>query len=351
MSAVHTEVPLPFDPGSYALLSEESSTDIAVIFIHGFGGHPEKTWRNFQELVDSFAGSFPLWRRCDLYFFKYDSIGAHIKDSSRKLKGFLDKVFPCPPRDIFEIRPEDQLSFVKRDDGLPIALRSGDFRYRELILCAHSEGGVVVRYTVLDIIKEFEDELEQQVAHAAEVPPLDESYEQFNRERQIAIEASDKNRVMRLVANYLISGQRKRHAPTESELRFQTLQSLLRGKLRFFAPAQLGASPSRLLGLLLASAGLGDFFRVLLNGSPAYKQMSQDSQILAMMRDNTQSKADQYQWMSSLRAWIMWGEADDVVVTGEYGCDREYSTEAKQTHISVCKPNITTLCITDCERS
>lgn len=97
MAAVHTEVPLVFDPGSYALLSEDSSTDIAVVFVHGFGGHPEKTWRNFQELVDSFAGSFPLWQRCDLYFFKYESISAHIKDSSRKLRVFLDHC--CPKQD------------------------------------------------------------------------------------------------------------------------------------------------------------------------------------------------------------------------------------------------------------
>src|SRR5262249_862046 len=151
----------------------------------------------------------------------------------------------------------------------------------------------------------FEDELEHQAAHAADVPAFDDSYEQFNRERKLAIAAGDKERVMRLVANYLISGQRKLQAPTVEEpeaRRFQTLQSLLKGKLRFFAPAQLGASPSRLLGLLLASAGLGDFFRVLLNGSPAYKQMSQDSQLLAMIRENTQSNAGKYPWMSSLRA-------------------------------------------------
>ena len=170
MGTLHVEVPLAFDSGSYALLSEDSSTDIAVVFVHGFGGHPEKTWRNFQELVDSLSGMFPLWQRCDLYFFKYHSVSAQIKDSSRSLRAFLDRVFPCPPRDMFEIRAEDQPSFLRRDDSAPIMLRDGGLRYRALVLCAHSEGALVVRYTVLNIVKEFEDELEQQVTHVAEMP-------------------------------------------------------------------------------------------------------------------------------------------------------------------------------------
>jgi pimeloyl-ACP methyl ester carboxylesterase len=112
-----------FAPGSSALRSGAASVDRAVVFVHGFGGHPRKTWVDFQTLTEA----FPWWDSVDLYFFKYRSVSDHIADSSARLMQFLDAIASRTPT------------------------------YRSLILAAHSEGGLVARATMIEFVKRWED--------------------------------------------------------------------------------------------------------------------------------------------------------------------------------------------------
>ena len=54
---------------SYALLSSADKCDRLVVFVHGFGGKPTGTWRNFQSLVDDLQDKFPWWHEADLVFY------------------------------------------------------------------------------------------------------------------------------------------------------------------------------------------------------------------------------------------------------------------------------------------
>ncbi|MGA8491931.1 MAG: hypothetical protein WB711_16005, partial [Terriglobales bacterium] len=107
---------------------------VAVIFVHGFYGHPEKTWLQFQTLMDGVesSGMFPWWRTYDSYFYSYDSkrqIGSNTSD----LLDFIDAVFPSP-------------SWNKIGaNGIEDLVR----RYDSLVLVGHSEGGVLIRSAIL----------------------------------------------------------------------------------------------------------------------------------------------------------------------------------------------------------
>ena len=57
--------------GSYALLTERASAKTAIIFVHGFWGCPEKTWVQFQTLIDSVQQTMPWWATYDAFFYAY----------------------------------------------------------------------------------------------------------------------------------------------------------------------------------------------------------------------------------------------------------------------------------------
>jgi hypothetical protein len=58
---------------SYALLSTSAPARAVVIFVHGFFGCPEKTWIEFQTLVDSVTTTMPWWADYDAFFYAYNS--------------------------------------------------------------------------------------------------------------------------------------------------------------------------------------------------------------------------------------------------------------------------------------
>jgi hypothetical protein len=112
----------PF-PGCTALTSSADSVSRAVVFVHGFGGHPHKTWVDFQSLCNQ----DPWWDSADLYFFKYRSVGDHIMDSSIALMQFLQSI------------------------------ADGRHPYESIVIAAHSEGGLVARATVIEFVKRWVD--------------------------------------------------------------------------------------------------------------------------------------------------------------------------------------------------
>jgi pimeloyl-ACP methyl ester carboxylesterase len=128
--------------GAYALVSDDPTADTAVIFVHGFLGDAEGTWISFQELICSKAAKFPLWSKCDAFFFSYRSFRDDITESAADLRKFIQAVFPAPPPWIFKS--------ATKLPGLPtmVKLTQAQHTYKQLILVGHSEGGIVIRRAV-----------------------------------------------------------------------------------------------------------------------------------------------------------------------------------------------------------
>ena len=82
--------------------------------------------------------------------------------------------------------------------------------------------------------------------------------------------------------------------------------------------------------------------RAALGSSPAYNEMQQESQLLASIRTSTEHFLDREEcdWMTALRALVVWGEKDAVVAKGEFRGDRTFTPRPVhgKGHSSVCKP-------------
>jgi hypothetical protein len=118
-----------FIPGygkSYALSSKAQGADTAVVFVHGFGGKPTSTWKDFHGLVDEYSGQYTWWATSDLFFFAYESLRTPIRHNATLLGDFIEDVWHG------------------RWDG------SSSVKYKDLILAGHSEGGVIIRRLILD---------------------------------------------------------------------------------------------------------------------------------------------------------------------------------------------------------
>jgi hypothetical protein len=120
------------NPTSYALISTANDVDVAAVFLHGFGGHPFKTWHRFQELLLA----SPEWLSTDAYFVSYPSTSEELSLSASYLGHFLEQI-------------------CSKDTARSLAQfgRAKISPYRDLLLIGHSAGGVVVRLAVLDAVK------------------------------------------------------------------------------------------------------------------------------------------------------------------------------------------------------
>jgi hypothetical protein len=115
---------------SYAMFCE-AIPDTAIIFVHGFGGKPTSTWRDFQGLVDEYSPDYKWWATSDMFFYAYESLHTPIRHNADLLVGFVDSVWAGgwtePPLE-----------------------RKYERKYQDLILVGHSEGAVVIRRMILD---------------------------------------------------------------------------------------------------------------------------------------------------------------------------------------------------------
>lgn len=117
--------------GSYALLTDSPLAETAVIFVHGFLGCPEKTWIQFQTLMDSHASTIPWWTTCDTFFYAYKSL-RQIGPNAAALLEFISWTYPVP-------------KWIDLGAGADLA----DRRYSSLVLVGHSEGAVIVRWAMM----------------------------------------------------------------------------------------------------------------------------------------------------------------------------------------------------------
>jgi hypothetical protein len=124
---------------SYALIpSGASPCSNAVIFVHGFGGHSEKTWLQFQTLPDRLGDSW--WRDSDLFFYSYDSTCAQLWPNIELFRSFLSGVFPQP-----------------RWSDLGYRGVARQPTYQNVIIVGHSEGAVIARGALLEVARQHAD--------------------------------------------------------------------------------------------------------------------------------------------------------------------------------------------------
>jgi len=112
--------------------------DTAAVFVHGFNGDQERTWRNFQTMIDEDA-RFTSW---DAYFVGYPSTREQIAATAYKLTKLIREIFPQPPSKIFERRVDHA--------SVEVQIRKDATQYRHLVLIGHSQGGVVIRKAILE---------------------------------------------------------------------------------------------------------------------------------------------------------------------------------------------------------
>jgi hypothetical protein len=91
-----------------------------IVFVHGFLGHPERTWTDFKNMLSSESDA-------DAVYFGYLSVQESCMNGAEDLKHFLG-----------------QLALTK-----PFA----DRKYREITLVGHSQGAIVIRQMVLSVIE------------------------------------------------------------------------------------------------------------------------------------------------------------------------------------------------------
>jgi hypothetical protein len=63
---------------SYAMLCH-TTPDTAILFVHGFGGKPTSTWRDFHGLVDDYSPDYKWWTTSDMFFYAYESLRTPIR--------------------------------------------------------------------------------------------------------------------------------------------------------------------------------------------------------------------------------------------------------------------------------
>lgn len=125
MDHVHQDL-REFGKASEAYWSTNPDGRIAI-FVHGFGGDAT-TWREFE----SDLPNDPKAAGADVVFFGYEGIKGHIALSADLLYRFLDTVAKTPSR----------LSS-------PLVSRPAGFRYRSILIVAHSMGAIVSRRALL----------------------------------------------------------------------------------------------------------------------------------------------------------------------------------------------------------
>ncbi|MBZ5636234.1 MAG: hypothetical protein LAO55_24155 [Acidobacteriia bacterium] len=290
---------LPPHTGSYAKISQKENVDTAVIFVHGWNGGADKTWYNFQGLVDS-SERCEHWEKCDLFFFEYESVWNHIATSSGGLWDFLEGIYPEPKDDWFAANFAEigipELALEADLSALPCARH-----YTNLVLVGHSEGGVVIRKMLLDIIQ------------------------------------TGVGMPKRAAAGRLAESQQDSSIEFAPSAPNPSLQFPATVELRLFAPALFGYRPSGGPGLVATSPGVGDLLHWSLNASPAYQDLKDPTKLLEPLQAETEKLAPEN---PMLRARITWAIDEHIVAIGpgRYTIDHQAKDAPGRTHSSVCKP-------------
>lgn len=117
---------------------------------------------------------------------------------------------------------------------------------------------------------------------------------------------------------------------------------LLGAETRLFSPASAGFRPSGLLGQINAIPLLWRLCLMKLQGSSAFNDLQEGSQILTETRKRTEEFVSQQpSELGALRARILWANPENIVVTERYTTDYSPCSADGTDHLSVCKPDDT----------
>lgn len=121
------------DPREWVLYTTDQPPKRLVVFVHGFGGRAERSWRGFLNARRSSDPQVAAWfAESDLLFAGYRSHQDSIQAVADRLRSRASDYFPERHREATE-------------GG------ASDGHYDEILLVAHSLGGVVVRRALIDL--------------------------------------------------------------------------------------------------------------------------------------------------------------------------------------------------------
>lgn len=299
---MHHWVPIPGPDfkGTYILATDQLPATSAVLFVHGFLGDAHETWVDFHGRIDEEN----CWDQTDFYFFQYRSFRDSVNRSADRLLDLV-ALLEKPPTAWFAVPETRQLG--------PIDIRDEGTQYQDLVLVGHSLGGVVLREAILRLARIYEKKLKQLQARGTPSPQLMD-----DGERQ---------------EDYLhdIAALRGAVTPPDPPL-------LLKASLRLFAPAIGGARLAGLKGVALRLGGLSGLAQASLGGSPSYAELQWSQGLLPELKQETEDLGRRFPLLRALRADVLWGEVDDIVVEREYSIDERQGSMKGKDHVSVCKP-------------
>ena len=239
-----------------------------VVFVHGWGGSAVETWTGFDRPP---MGGW--WAESDLIFVDYKSRRENVTTSADRLRREIAKYYPVPNADL--LLSLDRKTAIRADPSEP---------YEELVIVAHSLGGLVVRRALVD-------DMDQWVHSGA------------------------------------IADNRP---------------ALLDATTRLFSPASAGFRPGAALWLVfMACPWLDDVLHV----SRSYANLQPSSPVIASTKMRTEKYDTTLPQNAALAARIVWADPEDVVITEPYTTDGYWSTVDKACHPGksvkheiVCKP-------------
>jgi pimeloyl-ACP methyl ester carboxylesterase len=125
-----------FLPGSLAMLSRAPVVEKAVVFVHGWGGSASGTWEQFPTALRA----MPEAALADAFFLDYPSTTLSVAVCAGELKELLVDLLRAPGAHV--VNPSLPEEAPPRPAG---------WRYRRVLLVAHSMGAVVARRALLDL--------------------------------------------------------------------------------------------------------------------------------------------------------------------------------------------------------
>ena len=124
-----------------------SSTRIAIIFLHGWGGSAGETWEAFPRSLRAMSD----FTNTDVFFLQYPSRSRSAAVCGSKFSEFLLDLLRVPAEQI--VNP-----------SLPSSPPQGSFTYHRIVIVGHSMGAVVARRGLLDLDRdELTDEERERI--------------------------------------------------------------------------------------------------------------------------------------------------------------------------------------------
>jgi pimeloyl-ACP methyl ester carboxylesterase len=259
---MHSAIPVPSLPGSFLYVSHHVAVRRLVVFVHGFMGKAIRTWRAFPAVPDR-----EWWHESDMLFFSYRSTKDTITGVAARLRRVLPAFYPLPNPRLVSLG-----GVAPRDDTTS--------PYVELVLVAHSLGGVIVRRALCDAAEDWNDQ--------------------------------------RMLGNV-------------------PKPFLLDAKLRLFSPASAGFRAAGFLGMMRATSKW-DAIEMFVRRAPAYSDLQPGSKTLVTTQRRTEALARDPDF-GAQRARILWASPDNVVASERYDTDYVDLTSDGHSHSTVCKPS------------